>query len=54
MSELFNLNNGDKLPDCTGKEHDYVVIQKPKGNRSGYHEKECLVCGIRVGWDDSD
>ena len=50
------LNEGGKIPECTSpnKKHNFRVIRKPEGNRSGWHEEQCEICGQHISYDDSD
>ena len=56
--KTYLLNNTRiKLRDkgCYGgTDHDWKVIRKPAEHKSGLHESECRVCGIKIVYDDSD
>lgn len=49
------LNEKDKIPNCKfSKAHRFYNIIKPEGNRSGWHEDKCDICGLIICYDDSD
>jgi len=51
----INLMSGAKIPDCKpGKTHKWTEVVKPNDNRSGWHEDECDICHVRIGYDTSD
>jgi hypothetical protein len=50
------LNDGGKIPECfsDSTKHKWVVTRRPDGNRSGWHEETCSLCGKVISYDDSD
>lgn len=53
---MIVLNDGGKIPDCksVNKQHQWRTTKRPDGNRSGWHEQVCEICGQEIGYDDSD
>lgn len=53
---MIILNETHKIPECTSedKRHDFVITKQPPNNRSGWHEEKCSICGLEIGYDDSD
>ena len=50
------LNEGGEIPKCKSADgkHKLIITKRPDGNRSGWHEERCEICGQEISYDDSD
>jgi len=55
--EYYNLmvTSEKDIPKCIGEHgHVWENIKFPAHSQSGWHEDECKICHIKIGYDTSD